>query len=141
MFAYFAPGDRKFRIGSIEEVIPLPQKAIRISPRDPYIGYFYNMIAFVDLLQSRTDEAIVWTEGARNANPARPYLHAILVSAYALKGDVARAGSELAEARSLNAAYSCIARNRATFTCVPKICALREATVYTGLRRAGMPEE
>ena len=55
--------------------------------------------------------------------------------------DLARAGSELAEARSLNAAYSCIARNRATFTCVPKICALREATVYTGLRRAGMPEE
>ena len=58
MFAYFGLGECKFRIGSIEEVIALAQKAIRISRRDAYIGYFYNAIAFVDLLQSRTDEAI-----------------------------------------------------------------------------------
>ena len=85
----------------------------------------------------------VWAERARNANLARPYPHAILASAYALKGDVERAGLELAEARSLRSdgAYSSIARNRAAFACLPKICALREATLYVGLRKAGMPEE
>jgi hypothetical protein len=37
------------------------------------------------LLQSRTDEAIVWLEKARDANPARFTPHAFLASAYGLK--------------------------------------------------------
>jgi hypothetical protein len=32
-------------------------------------------------------------------------------------------------------------RNRAAFTSPPKIRALYEATYFTGLRKAGMPEE
>jgi adenylate cyclase len=143
--ALHALGQCKHMTGSIEEAIPLEEQAIRLSPRDPSIGIFYQQIGLVHLLQSRTDEAIVWLEKARSANPAHPPIRATLASAYALKGDTERAPAELAEARRLNAddRYSSIARLKATvrYWGVPKIRALYETTFFTGLRKAGMPEE
>jgi TolB-like protein/DNA-binding winged helix-turn-helix (wHTH) protein/Tfp pilus assembly protein PilF len=136
----------KLHAGSIEEVIPLQEQAIRLSPRDPAIGFFYGAIGFVRLLQSHIDEAILWLEKARNALPGMP--HPYLAAAYALKGDTERASAELAEARRLSSdgRYSSIARERADgsisgYWGVPKIRALVEATYFAGLRKAGMPEE
>ena len=54
----------------MDEIIPLAEQAIRLSPRDPFIGNWYFQIGAVHLLQSRTNEAIVWFEKARSANPA-----------------------------------------------------------------------
>ena len=62
----------KLYAGSIEEVIPLVEQAIRLSPRDPDMGIRYILIGTVHLLQSHTDEAIVWLEKARSAMPAAP---------------------------------------------------------------------
>ena len=58
----------KLFAGSIDETIPLVERAIRLSPRDPFIAIWYFRIGRVHLLQSRTDEAIVWLEKARGAN-------------------------------------------------------------------------
>jgi tetratricopeptide (TPR) repeat protein len=129
--------------GSIEEVIPLQEQAIRLSPRDILIGIWYQRIGAVHLLQSRTDEAILWLEKARSANPALAPVHAQLASAYALKGGSERAAAELAEARSLSdGRYSSIARLKASeYFGIPKVRALFEATYLAGLRKAGMPEE
>jgi adenylate cyclase len=131
--------------GSIEEVIPLAEQAIRLSPRDPLIYIFYGgRIGLVHLLQSRTHEAIPWFEKARSIEPADPWNHGYLASAYALKGETDRAATELAEARRLrpDGYYSSIARLRSVrFDAVPKITALIEATYFDGLRKAGMPEE
>src|SRR5207253_409826 len=91
----------KLLTGSIEEVIPLEDQAIRLSPRDPQNAFRYLRIGFVHLLQSRTDEAIPWFEKARSVNPEVPVAHAFLASAYALKGKTERAATELAEARRL----------------------------------------
>ena len=134
----------KFLTGSIEETIPLVEQAIRLSPRDPFIGIWYFRIGRIHLLQSRTDEAIVWLERARGANPELPYVHSNLASAYALRGEIESSAIELAEARrlSLDGRYSSIARLEATaYHGVPKIRALHEATFFVGLRKAGMPEE
>jgi predicted Zn-dependent protease len=98
----------------------------------------------VHLLQSRTDEAIVWLEKARSANPANPVIRATLASAYALKGVTEHAAAELAEARNLSGEdhYTSIARLKAAGSFgLPKIRALSEATFLAGLRKAGMPEE
>jgi hypothetical protein len=67
------------------------------------------------LLQSRTEEAIVWLEKARIGNPGSPWPHTWLASAYGLKGDLDRAAAELAEARRLlgGRAYPSIAAMRA----------------------------
>jgi tetratricopeptide (TPR) repeat protein len=129
--------------GSIEEVIPLEQQAIRLSPREPRIGWWYAVIGRVHLLQSRINEAIVWLEKARTNIPAVPIVRASLASAYALNGETERALAELAEARRLSSdgLYSTIARLKAYYLGGPKIKALLEATYYAGLRKAGMPEE
>jgi adenylate cyclase len=137
-------GQCKFFTGSLEEAIPLQQRFIRLSPRDPWIGLAYLRIGTAHLVQSQTEDAIVWLEKARRAIPEHPNVRARLASAYALKGDSDRAVTELAEARSLNSddRYSSIARLKAAeYFGVPKVHALFEATFVAGLRRAGMPEE
>ena len=137
-------GHCKLFTGFIEEVIPLLEQALRLSPRDPDVALFYFQIGRVHLLQSRTDEAIAWLEQARMAIPAHPAVHAYCASAYALKGATERTAAELAEARRLSGEdrYSSIARLQALWHFgVPKIHALFEATYFAGLRLAGMPEE
>jgi adenylate cyclase len=136
----------KLYAGSIEAVIPLVEQAIRLSPRDPSIGSRYFLIETVHLLQSHTDEAIVWLEKARSATPGVPGFHGRLASAYALRGDTERAVGELAEARRLSsdARFSSIDHLKANtlgWWGVPKTRALYEATYFAGLRKAGMPEE
>ena len=134
----------KLFTGSIEEVIPLTEQAIRLSPRDPVIGIWYLRISQVHLLQSRIDEAVIWIEKARRAMPAHPNVRAYLAAACALNGETERAVTELAEARRLSGEdrFSSVARLNATWNYgVPKIRALFEATFIKGLRLAGMPAE
>jgi adenylate cyclase len=137
--------------GEGDGTIPLIERAIRLSPRDPDIGTFYARIGVVHLLQSRVDESIAWSEKARPAMPAAVTLRAWLASAYGLAGNDERAASELAEARrrASDDRYSSIARLRAAGNYptapgnwgVPKIRGLVEGTYFAGLRKAGMPEE
>jgi TolB-like protein/Tfp pilus assembly protein PilF len=144
-FPFSNIGQCKLFTGSIEETIPLVERAIRLSPRDPFaLGVWYQTIGFVHLLQSRTGEAIAWLEKARNHSPAVPNIHAQLASAYALNGETERAAAELVEARRSRGegSFSSIARLQAVgYFGVPKIRALYEATYFAGLRKAGMPEE
>jgi TolB-like protein len=50
----------KLRAGSLDEAMGLWKEAIRLSPLDPNIPLRYAHIGLVHLLQSRSDEAIVW---------------------------------------------------------------------------------
>jgi tetratricopeptide (TPR) repeat protein len=139
----------RFLTGSIDEAIPLSEQAIRLSPRDPYTYIPLSQIGLVHLLRSRTEEATPWFEKAQSAHPGLAGLHALLASAYALKGEPERAAAELAEARRLTSnRYSSIARLTASgfvgmrnYWGVPKVRALFEATYFAGLRKAGVPEE
>jgi tetratricopeptide (TPR) repeat protein len=136
-------GQCKAFTGSLEEWLPLLERAIRLSPRDPYIGNRYAGMGTAHLLQSHTDEAIRWLEKARSANSELSFVHAWLAS-YGLRGETEHAAVELAEARRLRGqrSYPSIARLSATaYWGVPKIRALIEATYFVGLRKAGMPEE
>jgi TolB-like protein/class 3 adenylate cyclase/tetratricopeptide (TPR) repeat protein len=148
--AYGNLGWCKFLTGSIEEMIPLVEQAVRLSRYDPFIGYNYARIGLAHLLQSHNDEAIVWFEKAGSAHPGLFDVHSGAASAYALKDETERAAAELAEAkrRTGDGRYSSIARLKATGffgvredSMVPKIRALFEATYFVGLRKAGMPED
>jgi len=140
----FNTGRCKMLTGSLDEAMPFMEQAIRLNPRNPFIGFYFQSVGTVYLLQSHTDEAITWFEKARSANPGYWPFHAGLASAYALSGDTERASAELAEARRLSPddRYSSIARLRAVgYFGVPKVRALFEATFFAGLRKAGMPGE
>lgn len=144
----FQLGWCKVMTGSIDEALPLVERDIRLSPRDPSLSNFYWRTGWIHLLQSRTDEAIVWLERGRSANPRVPGIRAMLASAYGLKGEAERATTELTEARRLSERYSSMARVKAAgyagspnYWGVPKVRALFEATYFAGLRKAGVPEE
>jgi TolB-like protein len=141
--AYYQIHLCKLRSGSTEETIPLVERAIRLGPRHPDIGYWYQSIGEAHLMAARTDDAITWLEKARAANPAQPSLHAWLASAYALDGETERAATELDEARrsSSDDRYSSIARLNAAGFWTPKARPQLETTYFAGLRKAGMPEE
>jgi tetratricopeptide (TPR) repeat protein len=101
--------------GSDQEAIALTEQAIRLSPRDPNMWWWYTWIGFIHLLQSRTDEAIAWLEKGRSAQPRAPPPHWFLAAAYGFKGERELARAELAEALRLAGSnrYSSVARIRA----------------------------
>ena len=129
--------------GSLEPAIAVLLQVVRLSPRDPEIGVWFGRIGLIYLLQSRFDEAVLWLERARNANPELPYLHCHLASAYALTGEIDRAAAELSEARTLRGeGYFSISQMKAVgYFGVPTVNDLYEATFFAGLRKAGVPEE
>jgi TolB-like protein/class 3 adenylate cyclase/Flp pilus assembly protein TadD len=100
--SYANLGWSKLLTGSISEAIPALEQALRLSPRDTRAGNWSGRIALVHLLQSRSDEAILWCEKARSASPGLPYVHAHLAADYALNGEMERAVAPLAEARRLS---------------------------------------
>jgi tetratricopeptide (TPR) repeat protein len=140
---YGAHSDAKLLCGSIDDAIPLAERAIGIRPHDAFSAAWYLSIGRVHLLQSRIHEALVWLEKARTANSQYPAVHAMLASACALNGETERAAAELAEAQGLSCdgRYSNIARLKgAAHFGVPKTRTLFDDTYLAGLRKAGMPE-
>jgi tetratricopeptide (TPR) repeat protein len=130
--------------GSDQEAISLIERAIRLSPRDPNISWWYTLIGFVHLLQARIDEAIVWLEKGRSAQPRSPAPHWFLAAAYGLKGELELARAELAEAQKLTGSdrYSSVASVRANGDLYTPATRDRFETVFfPGIRAAGVPEE
>jgi tetratricopeptide (TPR) repeat protein len=137
----------KFMTGAEDEAIPLLEKAIRLSPREPGLYVWYFWLGIVHLFNERLDDAILWLEKARRANPSLPEAHSLLAAAYGLKGDAARAAAELAE--FYEAAKGHAASRFATIALVrtngdlntPVLHDRFERLLIAGLRKAGMPEE
>jgi adenylate cyclase len=143
--AYAWLGRCKLATGLVDEVIPLTEQAIRLSPHDRTLAPWCFSIGAIHLLQARIDEAISWLERARSAYAGFHFIHASLAAAYALKGDTARASAALGEARNRSDRYSSITRLKVApgrqWLEAPTLAALAEPTYFSGLRLAGMPEE
>jgi TolB-like protein/DNA-binding winged helix-turn-helix (wHTH) protein len=134
----------KFWVGLLDKAIELHEQAIRLSPRDPQIGYWYHRIGQVHLLQSRIQEAIPWLEKGRSAIPTFPLAYSFLGAAYALNGETERGAAELAETYRLSGKVwvSTISDMKVTgYWGPPKIRELYESVYFTGLRKLGVPEE
>ena len=143
--AYACLGRCKLLTGSMDEVIPLEEQAIRLSPRDRNLAAWYWQIGAVHLLQSRIDEAIRWLEKARSAYagvPSYPRLPRRRLCPQR------RDGTRLARARRSPEAQRSLFEHRPpeggarkADVEAPKLRALVETTYFAGLRKAGMPEE
>jgi tetratricopeptide (TPR) repeat protein len=134
----------KLLTGSLENAIPLQERALRLSPRDARSSGHCLGIGAVHLLQSRTDEAILWFERGRNTNPTLPHTRSYLAAAFALAGDAKAASAELDAARKLRGQefHSSIAHLKScAYFGVPAVVAQFDDTFFAGLRKAGVPEE
>ena len=131
--------------GNPEAGVPYLEKAIRLDPRSPFIFVTYANLAGCHLFLGRTDEAVNLYRKARALNPGTWYVHILLAGALGLRGDIDEAKSEIAETLKLKPDANSIARLRAINVTQgfgsPQIQALRDKTIYAGLRRAGFPEE
>jgi adenylate cyclase len=143
--AWHGLGQCKLFMGAIDEVIPVEQRSIKLSPLGPNIAFKLTRIGFVYLLKSQIQEAIEWLEKARNSNPTISFLRGYLVSAYALNGEPERAAAELEQRQKMSLPLQSIARYRTRqetgLRASPKLIALEEETFFAGLRKAGLPEE
>jgi len=131
--------------GNPEAGVPYLEKAIRLDPRSPFIFVSYAHLAGCHLFLGRTDEAVTLYRKARALNPGIWYTHILLAGALGLRGDIDEAKSEIAETLKLKSDANSIVRLRAINLTQgfgsPQIQALRDKTIYAGLRRAGFPEE
>jgi TolB-like protein/DNA-binding winged helix-turn-helix (wHTH) protein/Tfp pilus assembly protein PilF len=137
----------EFETGSPDEAIPLLERSIRLSPRDPKVYLRYFRLGAVYLFEGRLDDALLWLERARRANPPFPPAHSVLAAAYGLKGDLVRAKAELAEFNETEkgrhdnrfATIALVRKNADLNT--PMLHDRFEEFLITGLRKAGLPEE
>ena len=118
------------------------EKAIRLSPRDPFLSAMHYGLGRCHLFLGHLDEAITLFEQVRTERPAYWDIHMWLAGALAVKGDLDGARIELAEARRLKPEINSLNRWRKYHPWItsPQYRALRETTLYVGLRRAGLPE-
>ncbi len=132
----------KFMTGSEEETVPLAERAIRLSPRDPMISNWYYRIGLVHLYQCRASEAIGWLEKACRENSNDVLAHWTLAAAYGHAGDRLRAAAALTDARKLDAndRYATIEGVRTNWVAIRPDRRF-EDIFLAGLRNAGLPEK
>jgi TolB-like protein/Flp pilus assembly protein TadD len=125
--------------GRAEESIALNEKAIRLSPRDPFVDLFYRDLGLTYLFLGREREAVPWLEKAVATNDRVWLHHAFLASAYALIGRMDAAHKEIEVVERLSPGQT-IARRVAAMNRYSANETYRKQVdhVVSGLRAAGM---
>ena len=108
------------------------RQAMRLSPRDPRIGQWHNMMSEAELGLGHFDTAIEEANKAIDAEFKVFYSYLNLAAGHALKGEIDEAKTALAEARRLNPKLSVKwLMGRQPF----------RQPGFDALRKAGLPEE
>jgi adenylate cyclase len=144
-----AAGDLGFdyeRLGEFDKSVENFDKAIRASPHDPLLAYWYGSKASSNFGLKRYDQAIEQARQAIAINPNYvPWAHTFLVAALALTGHDAQAREALQRYLALPSAgpLKTIAAWKALNESQHGDPRFVEAhgRMYEGLRKAGMPEE
>src|SRR5215472_209299 len=139
--AYCQLGMTLIWLGQPEVAIPEIEKGIRLGPYDTASPSAYSMLSLAHLLLGRVEQAIEFSRRARVRNPRLYHTHMLLAAALGLKGELGQARTALAEGIKIRPEFNSLARLREYCSWgSPQFLALREDTVYLGLRRAGMPD-
>jgi TolB-like protein/cytochrome c-type biogenesis protein CcmH/NrfG len=99
--AYAHLGHTLMLLGRAEEALDHIRYAIRLSPKDPTLGYWYVMAGEIELELGHTAAARDWLNRAVAVSPSNPRMHVFLAAACAMQGDAACATQHRAEARRL----------------------------------------
>jgi tetratricopeptide (TPR) repeat protein len=88
--------------GQPEAAIPYFENALRLNPREPYVGNTYGLLGRAHLFLGHTDQAIAFLRRARTEMPRNWSHHGFLAGALGLKGDIDEARTEIAEMPNSN---------------------------------------
>src|SRR5262249_12660023 len=129
-------------LGLPEKTIEYADKAMRLSPPDPYRYVFYAQEALGHIMLRQDDRALAAMRQAVANNPCYPTAVAYLATRLALTGKVLEARETFKRFLSLPGSKTrAIAHWRArAYSDNPAYLAFRER-IHDGLRQAGMPEQ
>jgi len=126
-----------------ERVFEAVDKAIRLSPRDPSIGGFYEVKAEAYFVMRQDANTIEWIQRSATLQSVDPYARLMLASAFALSGQQAKAGEAikayLADSHAKSRTISQFQTQQLAMADNPRWLAYN-ARFAEGLRLAGMPE-
>ena len=139
---YLALCQANLMSGVPEKSIEYANRAMRLSPPDPYLYVFYAQEGLAHIMLRQDDRAIACLRRAVANNPEFPTPVAYLASILALTGQGAEARDMAKQYLSLRGTKTrSIAAWRAmAYSDNPIYLASRER-IHEGLRKAGMPEE
>jgi tetratricopeptide (TPR) repeat protein len=116
---------------------------MRLNPRDPNIADHLFALGTAEILLGRSDEAIASLQRASAANPRLWYVHMDLAAAYGMQQRIDEAKRELDESLRLRPEFASLAAIKAAMPQYEYLSRLAQAqeTIFTGMRRAGLPDE
>jgi len=137
--AYAAIADAKIRAGRSEEAFAPAQTAIRLSPRDPLLHFFYYRVCHAYTHLANDEAAIEWCRRSAAVSPF--WLQYVdLASAYAWTGRNTEARSAVAKLLELKPNYTVDRFANEKWSDNPVFLAQYQR-IAEGLRKAGLPEE
>jgi adenylate cyclase len=132
--AYAAMGHTLIWAGRSAEVVPIVANAIRLSPRDPLLYYWYFTTCHSFTHLSRDDDAIEWCQ------KSIAFAYVDLASGYGWKGRQADAQAAVVELLKLKPNYTVQKLLSDRFSDDP-IYLSEYMRIIEGVRKAGLPEE
>ena len=134
--AWGALGAAENRLGREADSLPHLRQAIRLSPRDPLLGFWLTAIGAAELAAGAEAPALEDLKKATTVNARFPAPYLWIAAITARQGDLAAAQAALGEYDKRDAGMT-LARLRQ-----PGAASLRVTdTVLDGLRKAGMKEQ
>jgi adenylate cyclase len=128
-------------LGQPDRAVEFVDKAIRLSPRDPWMAQYYHVKGWALFMKQQYGPAIEWL---RRVGSGSRFTELLLASAYSLTGEQAEAHDALQRYLALpGVATKSITQLKAQQLALannPTWVAYNER-LFTGLRKAGMPEE
>jgi len=128
-------------LGRPDRALELADKAIRLSPHDPFLRVLYHMKGWAFFMKQQDDQAIEWL---RRAEGGTVFTELILASARALTGRQAEARETLKRYATLTGVTTTtiaqLRKRQLSLADNPRWVAYNER-LFEGLRKAGMAEE
>ena len=139
--AYVALCSANNFLGLPDRALELADKAVRLSPRDPFLRELYHQKGWAFFMKQQDDQAIEWL---RRAEGGDVFTDLIFAAALALTGQQADAHEALKRYLAVNGVTSKtiaqLRKQQLSLADNPTWLAYNKR-LFEGLRKAGMPEE